>query len=680
MTPAVALLALSIAIAAPPGFAQAAAPATGPATREAPPTPAPVGRLCRARLTTDVEPDMTSIESVVRSIIRPGMTDEEKCMALYWFVHDHRYWYPSFYPVENSKPVADPVLIVNCYPALICQNDATVTTAFWAAAGFDVRYWQLGGHTTGEVFYGGKWRNFDATSGRFVRDQDGGVGGVDLSQRFYKPDKSRVEPFDDFEIGHEMNFSLRKGETFTRYWSPLGDGPDFWRPSNTKDKRADNRPGHRLGLDAAMSRKPYRFDHKGSGVANGLLTFTPDVREKGWETLFDKADSVAADAAGMISPAEGKTGELVWRVYIPWTITGAFLEGEFAVGSGGEIKASVSADNGSTWKDLGAVAAGRQKIPLREQVAGEFGYLVKLTLKGPRGTGVTDLTTSTIVQLNPLSLPALKNGRTAIHLAAGEQLETITIDPDLNAPGYRSQIAEESNTVISKEISSESWVCGLRAKEPGKESTIVYKVTAPGDVRQVRWGGRFKVGAGCVNEMLYSTDGKTWKKQELSGRWIVADSPARKIYRPFNETTADWPPGTRTVWLKYRFIREQGEPVLMTALRVDVDYAPPGASLALPVEVTYCWEEEEAPAAPVKAGDPPLTPLAKSKLVEKTATEVVRRLPFSWSINVGGPAKPMMKWVRMRLYDGKAAPAVVAPAAGTPTPTPRPAKAGEEIP
>lgn len=203
--------------------------------------------LCRVKLVGEAEPDTTSVTSILKDITQPDMTDEKKCIAVYQFVHRHRFWAPSSAPVENGRSVADPVLQTNCFGALICQQDAAITGAFWAGLGFDVRYWQLKGHTTGEVFYGGKWRNFDATLGRYRRDKNREVGGVSLTQgKMYKPGISRIVSYDDYEIGHRMDLTLRRGETFTRYWYPLSMTPDYWRPGSN-GKMPDDRSSRVAG-------------------------------------------------------------------------------------------------------------------------------------------------------------------------------------------------------------------------------------------------------------------------------------------------------------------------------------------------------------------------------------------------------------------------------------------------
>jgi hypothetical protein len=232
------------------------------------------GRLCRVRLVGEAEPDTTSVDTILAGIIKPGMNDEEKCMAVYRYVSEHRFWYPAATPRERGRYMCDPVLMMNCYPAMICQADTGVTAGFWAGLGYDVRYWQLGGHTTGEVFYDGKWHNFDATLGRYKRDKDGSIGGVEVSQRQFKKE-SYVPPMDDYEIGHRMDFSLRRGETFTRYWHPLGKTAEFWRPGGREGIMPDERPGHNRGLQAIMKTKPYRVETDGLASRTGSGSSSP---------------------------------------------------------------------------------------------------------------------------------------------------------------------------------------------------------------------------------------------------------------------------------------------------------------------------------------------------------------------------------------------------------------------
>ena len=598
--------------------------------------------LCRVKLVSEAEPDMTSVESILKSITQPDMTDEKKCIAVYQFVHRHRFWYPSAAATQNGRAVNDPVLQANCYATLICQQDAAITGALWAGLGYDVRYWQLKGHTTGEVFYGGRWRNFDATLGRYRRDKDGEIGDVSLTQgRMYKPGVSYVPPYDDYEVGHRMDLTLRRGETFTRYWYALSKERDYFRPGGRTGRFPDDKKGQRRDLASIMRRKPYRIDTKGAGYCNGLWEFKPDLSDDRWREVFDRTQNVAASQGKLLSPKAADTAaELTWRMRTPYVITGAWVEGNFLTGGDGDIlKAFVSTNHGATWQEAGPVQSGKRKLSLGPQVAGKFSYLLKLTMKGrkPQSVGVRDLTCTTVVQENPLSLPALQGGENKVQLSTGEQVETMTICPDLSTPEYRAEVFEETNVVTAREQLQAKWVSGLCAREGGKESTLTYKVTAPGEIKRIRWGGRFRAEPDDLNEMHWSTDGRTWRKQSMSARWSFPASKTPNLYPAFNETTEGLPTGTKTVFLKYRFRRpvpkkDPAELHIANAIRIDVDYLPPAKTGPAPLEVAYCWAE----------GD-------EKNPVEKTHTELARTLPHPYNITVKGEEKPLMKWVRMRI-------------------------------
>ena len=591
--------------------------------------------LCRVKLVAPGEPDMTSVEDILASILKPGMTDEEKCVAIYRFVHEHRFWYPSAAARQNGRSVDDPVLQSNCYATLICQQDAAITGALWAAAGYDVRYWQLGGHTSGEVLWGGKWRNLDATFGRYRRDKDSEIGDVSVNQgSMYKPGKSYVPPYDDFDIGHRMDLTLRRGESFTRYWYPLGTAAEYWRPGGQKGIRPDDKKGQRRALETIVRKKEYRIDARGQGYVNGEWTFSPDYTDADWRTLFETVENVSVDAkSGTLRREDAaRPATLVWRMRTPYVITGAWVE---CAVTGAPATLAVSTDEGASWKTLAPVNAGRQKVTLFEQVADEFSYLLKIA--PGVDTRVSALKITTIVQANPLALPALVAGKNEVRLSQGEQVETLVIQPDFQTTDYRAQVFDETNLTTAREQLQPQWVSGICAKEGGRESTLVYKVTAPGDIRRARWGGRFRATADDENEMYYSLDGKTWTKQTLSDRWTCPRSETPNLYPAYWETTEGFPAGTRTVYLKYRFVRpvpkkEPTELNLATHVRMDVDYVPRAKTGSAPVEVTYAWVE----------GD-------EKNPVEKTHTEIARKLPHAYSITVGGEEKPLMKWVRLRV-------------------------------
>ena len=592
-------------------------------------------KICRVKLVSEVEPDMTSIDTILKAIIKPGMNDEQKCVAVMRFVTSHIFWGPS--SAGRDFGVHDPIALLNCYVATICQQDAAVLCpALWTALGYDVRYWQLGGHVTSEVYYGGKWRNLDSTFNRIYRNSDGSVASVKEKNRMYKPEKSKVPPWDEFEIGHRMDINLRKGESLTRYWAPLSKDKDYWRPTS-RGKAPRSNPEKRRSLGKKVKKKPYRIGSLSRAYANGVWLFEPDFSDADWKDIVYRQENIVAPKSkdGFLKPAPGKTGTLVLRVFTPYIITGGWLEAEFTRKGADSAAVSISNNNGCTWKEAWKGAqegAEKIKLPLRKYkfAGGRFWYLVKIEMKGG-SVGVKNIKLQTIVQVNPLSLPALKNGENIISFDIGEQTERVTFYPDTTEPEYREQIIEEKNIGYSRELGHEKWVRGLCVKKPLKEAYVIAKVTAPGDVKYANFGGWLsKKGV----KLFYSFDGKNWKEKKPSYKYTYLKSESPNALIAYYENVSPLPPKTRTMYFKYTFWKEEPTELCQLwvgrSLRADLDYVPKGLGKFHGAKVTYCWVEETG-----------------GKQEEKQRSVAIKSVPRKFKVNVGGKEKPLMKWVKI---------------------------------
>ena len=112
-------------------------------------------QVINPRITTDSSIDTSSAEAVVKQILRPGMTDEEKAVACWRFMLDHFY---HFYPPREPDTAGDSrdfQKAINSYGFGPCFYNAPVLTALWEAAGFKHRSWTVTGHSIPEVFYDG---------------------------------------------------------------------------------------------------------------------------------------------------------------------------------------------------------------------------------------------------------------------------------------------------------------------------------------------------------------------------------------------------------------------------------------------------------------------------------------------------------------------------------------------
>jgi len=121
-------------------------------------------------------PDLTTAEGMLKSILRPEMTDEQKALAIWKFLVDWRYHY---YPAEGGDEVHDPVKFVNVYGYGFCDDSASNFASLCMTAGLRARTWGLSGHVVGEAFYGGGWHMFDPDHEVVYRMPDGHIASVE---------------------------------------------------------------------------------------------------------------------------------------------------------------------------------------------------------------------------------------------------------------------------------------------------------------------------------------------------------------------------------------------------------------------------------------------------------------------------------------------------------------------
>ena len=83
-------------------------------------TPA-MATVFNPKVTTDTSIDCTSRETILRDIVRPGMSDEEKAIAVWRFVRSHIYHYAHI----DRQPLRQ----INNYGYCLCGSQACVTKA-----------------------------------------------------------------------------------------------------------------------------------------------------------------------------------------------------------------------------------------------------------------------------------------------------------------------------------------------------------------------------------------------------------------------------------------------------------------------------------------------------------------------------------------------------------------------
>jgi len=334
--------------------------------------------------------DFRSLKEIVARAVRPGMSDKEKALALWWQEIQHRYHWGG----DNSE-LSSPVKVFNVYGHNTCGNDSICLAGQWKVAGLKVAPARVVGHCVTQVFYDGGWHLFDGDmhSLYLLRDNETIAGEQDIvrdhdlvkrthTQGILQPDRragdeweSSIYVFEGEVVGDRnadtataMNMTLRPGEALVWRW------------------------GHVTPVKYHGANQP-RFPDR---ICNGLWEYRPDITQDVWRKGAAIEGIQVVDGALAAEP--GRTGTITWTMRSPYVFVGGNLEVD-----GNGAKFAVSWD-GKTWEDVGADLNG--KFP--PQGAARYAYYLRCQLAGD--ARLRRLTIRNDVQMAPLTLPGLQIG------------------------------------------------------------------------------------------------------------------------------------------------------------------------------------------------------------------------------------------------------------------------------
>jgi hypothetical protein len=593
-------------------------------------------------LVTDSAPDLTDIDSYLRSITSQYATPQEQAIAIWRW--SQRLRKQTTNPMEDGHFVLDPIQMFNSYGYCNCGIISGVNDALWLRMGWKARYVQLGDHTVSECSWdGGKTGHmFDSSMSFYCFNDRGEVASVreiEQNPRFYPenfapecgtnpvrgPDDHRgwrcasdrpveyqrtlANGYDSFkppndlqesnllaQWGHRYVLNLRPYEHYARYFHPLeGDGPRNFRPVRGNQD----------------------VDSNGSIRANGLWRYTPDLRDPATRGLIHSESGVTWTKDG-VRPVQ-ETGSIVFKVNDANVVTSA----KISLGATGAA-VSISRDAGINWQRMAADSGEAQCL---EEVAGVTEYLIKVELSGTN-SHLSSIVIETITQLNRPALPKLTRGANRIQVHLGPQVETTQFQPSIIGGNHKKTVHSEKG--IDVDPQPDFYKPTLRPAETGTPCYATWKVQTPTPITDLVFGGTI-----CVKSpkdrvtLLHSWNDETYIRD------YQKSDDAMPYDLMVNTTVASVPPGSRTAYLRYQFETEQFArhyfgPGIQAAT-MTIHYQPRNATF-VPVEVTYCWTEHR------ETGD-----------LERRHTEFVTSATHDYTITVGGFRDPTMKWVRMNL-------------------------------
>jgi len=362
---------------------------------------------------------------------------------------------------------------------------------------------------------------------------------------------------------------LRRGESLRRYLEPgLEDGKTFvfWGrnyntagiPGPERDRSWVNQPEKMYGTTEGTGGKQGRVRY-----ANAVYTYAPNFADRSYqEGVVDEGpDHVTFEFQTPYVIGAMPPNDTIWGVYDAGGTNGLVVSGA------GDIKVSVSTDQGTTWTDGGTRGSGG--VDLTDAVKGQQQYLLRF------GTGAAGLTGAkvswrTVCQANVATIPRLHDGPNRItFLAGGNAIASAGPNRDQAQPH-----------VVEGKMDSPKVTLELKA--PRGEKAV--KVYAAGWVAS---------GSPPSPDVAYAIDvstdgGGTWAPLVKDWR-IVRRSPEPADFwsQSFCYGEAELPRGGATGPVRVRFHNDGGKAYRKVEAHLAYEVSHPSAT-----RVTFAWTED----------------------------------------------------------------------------------------
>jgi hypothetical protein len=383
------------------------------------------------KVTTDRTVDTTSLDSIVKDVIRlaGARTNDEKGIAIHTWLHDTIFH--NAYPVEKAPQSVGPLKVLRVYGWGLCGGEHTVLKALFETAGWKVRYRGWDGHTTIETFYDDRWHYFD----------------VFLKCYYWTKDRKTIAGQDDINADPSIVLdAVKDGRVPADHYLCCGDEAqgvvdgcktskplgvskheDGWASVTGRDQGYDPAlalpAGATLRLEwkgdpgktavAGVCRhtcgtKDFRSDktlgpileHYGPrNYSNGQFVYAPDFSKA------PDAELAGAQSKGGKLVATSGQGVAIFKLPLPYAYVSGQADAAF---EGGEGRLSVSSDGGKTWQpapggDLTALVKQKYAVWLKAEFPGS---LAKLRLEA-------------VVEHNRSAQPYLLNGKNQVTVTPG---------------------------------------------------------------------------------------------------------------------------------------------------------------------------------------------------------------------------------------------------------------------
>lgn len=435
-------------------------------------------RLRGVKLRSSRSVDLSSLDSIVRDITTGDMSDRDRAIAVWRFLHHHTYYslYPKPFPLRDE---AHPIGHLNMAPWGECGWAAGLFGRLLDAAGVRWRTVRLGkegvwnSHVVVEAWFDGGWRYLDTGTGWYFHLRDGRtIAGVEdlLADNSLITNSSTREGFlsgagaDELREFARLSFSdsrqivenlaaeplsdedrcaidMARGDVWTLSCEKDGETGAWYCPAHLPDedrRYAEWRNGYTLpGLGPRPIGEPVgRWPLP--GFANSRLEYMADFAGGGYRDRVTAGSGLVADRGPCLRPEQLKVpGHAVFEIRSPFVIVRARVEAAVAVLGTRTDRFAISVSSDADprrrhWTNLARFDYDMRRLLLLDltpHVYGAFRYWVRVDLYAADRTAqdvrLESLRLVSVCQTSPLTVPRLGPGgnRIALELDNPEDLE-----------------------------------------------------------------------------------------------------------------------------------------------------------------------------------------------------------------------------------------------------------------
>jgi hypothetical protein len=541
-----------------------------PARAQSSEKPAGGGRVNQLKVLSDKIDDVTTVENIIKSFVKPRTSDQERSKALWTAIVKYRHQTtPPNEHIAGDWEAHDPVKIFNVYGYCMCCCCSALVEALNREDGRETRGRILNGHSVPEVRYRDGWHMFDTSLITFFpRPDDGIIASVDeiaasiadwyakhpgyqkngdkifqlmrkdgwmgwkaegprllahcpyyrmgyLPARTHGWDatmseydrKSEVYEY-GYHVGHKALFSLRPGESFVREAGNRG-----LHVNRDLDPNWDGLKARALENDLVYL-KDFFPGYRGGLAANGVHRYAPNLAAGDLALGADAFDNLANGRTGLRVKQQGRPGVAVVPMLSPYV----YLGGKLRIKSDGRsasdrVTVSISTNNGRTFAPIYSAAIERPTettIDLKDKILRRYTYWLRIELTG--GAGLTEFAVANDFQHAPRTLPWLGKGSNTITVAADADPAIATrsivcrITPD---PSFNKNETSTSMGILFDNLDLRYDACWWK----GGTGIMTVPIEVPGDLVNLSFSAQVRARSEKDRARL----GQHRRRQDLAG-------------------------------------------------------------------------------------------------------------------------------------------------------------------